>query len=194
MWWETPLGKCSHAKQWVNISFLTAFLLSSPSACRTSGASKNRDSCYQNGPDWLLFLSVTWCRFLEVPKFFWRSVWGIVWQFFEEFFDGFFGWIFWLIFFDKYLPLDFFWQFFLTIFFDKFLTKFVFSQDFIRKTLVAKKASSAGFLLAQVSYFCSSWKKVVKRLLSTTKDLVDLCQLSFDFLSTSCCVRILKSY
>ena len=30
------------------------------------------------------------------------------------------------------------------------------TQDFYSMTFVAKKASSAGFLLAQVSYFCSS--------------------------------------
>ena len=41
--------------------------LSSPSACRTSGASKNRDWPDENGTIFLCSFGITWCSFLGVP-------------------------------------------------------------------------------------------------------------------------------
>ena len=109
--------------------------MSSPSACRTSRASKNPDSwdfyyCYfYSGRSSKLFvtlvlLSITWCWFLEV------------WWIFRQIFWQSFWWIFWRIFFWR-LFLTFFWQSFFPIFdkffheyftefFDKFFDKFWF--------------------------------------------------------------------
>ena len=58
---------------------------------RTNGASKNRDYC---DPKWLsfsshcysVFLGVTWCRFLEVPKFFDELFDKSIGEFCDEFF------------------------------------------------------------------------------------------------------------
>ena len=83
------------------VEFQSKKFLSSPSACRTSGASKIRDWPHQNGP----YFPLLWCnlaslRFLTkflincFDELFWRIIWRIFWRMF--------------------------WRFFLTIFFDEF--------------------------------------------------------------------------
>ena len=118
-----------------------SLFLSSPSACRTSGASKNRDYHYHDSIDRIVLKR----RFLQVSKLFlvpmvWWIFWQTFWQVFDEFFWQLFWWFFWrsLMFLYFFLPrirvpsilLSIFIQNFsgywrMSQFFDKFLTNFL---------------------------------------------------------------------
>ena len=84
---------CAFVYKWTfignKVSSMTELFLSSPSACHTSGTSKNRDSCYQNGPHWPLLLSVSWCS-LRFLNFLTDYLTNFLAKFFDEFFDEFF--------------------------------------------------------------------------------------------------------
>ena len=132
------------------VEIVWKYFLSSPSACRTSRASKNWDSfhCCQVSKLFvtLVLLGVVFC--LRFDDFFWQNCLRIFWQFFQQifrqilqmnfsnkffqrikFFDNFlttsFYELFW--FFDESFR-SIFWQIFWQIFLASFLTNFDFSE------------------------------------------------------------------
>ena len=87
-----------HLRVWNHIFFYS--FLSSPSACWTSGDSKNRDCRMKMEEIDLCNFGVTWCYLLLMnflmnffDEFFWRKFWRIFW------------WMFWRFFFCKNLRL-----------------------------------------------------------------------------------------
>ena len=122
---------CAFVYKWTfignKVSSMTELFLSSPSACHTSGTSKNRDSCYQNGPHWPLLLSVSRCLN------FWRIVWRyFFWWIFLRFFWRIFYQIFWRIFWQIFgwSSQRLFWRIVLTNFLTTFLTTFFYNFNF----------------------------------------------------------------
>ena len=120
------------------------WFLSSLSACRTSGASKNRDYC-KNGGHFPLLL----CSWVIFPKYWFLGVpWGslgfldFLMNFLDKIFDEFFDKIIWRIdefFWQNFLTnllMNFFTNFF-TNFFDEFFDEF-FWRIFLRILIILK--------------------------------------------------------
>ena len=87
---------------WCTCIFERQLFLSSPSACRTNGASKNRD-CPDEMEAFSFVTLLLLGYYLVVWICFFSILWPIFWPIFDQFFDEFFWPIFWPIFWRSFL-------------------------------------------------------------------------------------------